>query len=69
LRGKSVTGKGVRSIKSKDIQLYTRKPYPINTDGERTTQTPARFRVIPQALSVFVPLSKKNSGVRSQHSA
>lgn len=57
LRGKSVTGKGVRSIKSKDIQLYTRKPYPINTDGERTTQTPARFRVIPEALSVFVPLS------------
>jgi len=57
LRGKSSTGKGVRIIKSKDIQLQTRKPYPINTDGERTTETPARFRVIPQALPVFVPSS------------
>jgi YegS/Rv2252/BmrU family lipid kinase len=53
VRGKSVTGRGVRTIKGKDIQLYTRKPYPINTDGEQTTDTPARFRVIPQALSVF----------------
>jgi diacylglycerol kinase family enzyme len=27
----------------------------INTDGEITTQTPAKFRVIPQALQVIVP--------------
>jgi diacylglycerol kinase family enzyme len=59
LRGKSATGKGVRIIQGKDIELYTRRPYPINTDGERTTETPARFRVIPQALSVFVPSSTK----------
>jgi diacylglycerol kinase family enzyme len=27
---------------------------PVNTDGEITTQTPARFRVLPKAVSVFV---------------
>ncbi|MBD1908609.1 lipid kinase [Funiculus sociatus GB2-A5] len=57
LLGKSVKGKGVRNISGKDIELHTRKPYPINTDGERTTETPARFRVIPKALSVIVPSS------------
>jgi YegS/Rv2252/BmrU family lipid kinase len=57
LLGKSVKGKGVRTISGKDIELHTRKPYPINTDGERTTETPARFRVIPKALSVIVPSS------------
>ena len=51
--GKPITGRGVRTIKGKDIQLHTRRPYPINTDGEKTTDTPARFRVMPQALLVF----------------
>ncbi|MGB3207999.1 MAG: lipid kinase [Crinalium sp.] len=55
LRGKSAIGSCVRTIKGKDIRLHTRKPYAINTDGERTTETPARFRVIPNALQVFVP--------------
>lgn len=56
LRGKTVTGNGVRMIQANDIEIVTRKPYPINTDGEYTTHTPARFRVIPQALSLLVPL-------------
>ena len=56
LRGKTVTGNGVRMIQANDIEIMTRKPYPINTDGEYTTHTPARFRVIPQALSLLVPL-------------
>lgn len=59
LRGKSVTGKGVRIIEGKDIQLFTRRPYAINTDGEKTTATPARFRVIPKALSIFIPELEK----------
>jgi len=59
MQGKSLVGRGVRTIKAKEIQLYTESPYPINTDGEQTTQTPAHFRVIPRALSVFLPLSLK----------
>jgi diacylglycerol kinase (ATP) len=39
----------------KEIHISTRRPRPINTDGEITTFTPARFRVIPKALQVYVP--------------
>jgi diacylglycerol kinase family enzyme len=28
---------------------------PINTDGEVTTQTPAYARILPKAISVYVP--------------
>jgi diacylglycerol kinase (ATP) len=38
-----------------EIHISTRRPRPINTDGEITTFTPARFRVIPKALQVYVP--------------
>lgn len=46
---------GVRALRGQEIQVYTNKPRPINTDGEITTYTPADFRVIPQALAVLVP--------------
>lgn len=45
----------VETFRCQEIQIETRRPYAINTDGELTTYTPARFRVIPQALSVLVP--------------
>ena len=45
----------VRSIEGKHIEIYTQKTYDINTDGEITTITPAKFKVIPHALKVFVP--------------
>ncbi|HEY9651522.1 MAG TPA: lipid kinase [Coleofasciculaceae cyanobacterium] len=55
VRGKSIMGQGVRTIEAKEFHLYTATPKAINTDGERTTQTPAHFRVLPKALSVFCP--------------
>lgn len=45
----------VRSMASQEIELTTHRRYSINTDGEITTSTPARFRVIPKAISVLVP--------------
>ena len=48
---------GVRTLNGQEIEVHTHKPYPINTDGEITAYTPARFRVIPQALAVVVPKS------------
>ncbi|BAQ64785.1 lipid kinase [Geminocystis sp. NIES-3709] len=44
----------VRSIEGKLIEVYTHDSYNINTDGEITTITPAKFKVIPHALKVFV---------------
>jgi YegS/Rv2252/BmrU family lipid kinase len=45
----------VRSIEGKEIEIYTRKSYNINTDGEITTISPAKFQVVPHGLKVFVP--------------
>lgn len=53
--GRQNNWQGVRVLNGQEIEVYTRKPRPINTDGEITTCTPARFRVIPQALAVLVP--------------
>ncbi len=60
LRGKPFRGRGVRMIEAKEIELYTESPRSINTDGERTTETPALFRVLPHALSVFCSSSIKH---------
>ncbi|MBE9190343.1 lipid kinase [Gloeocapsopsis crepidinum LEGE 06123] len=53
--GRHTTLSGVRAFHAQEIEVYTRKPHPINTDGEITTYTPAHFRVIPRALAVLMP--------------
>jgi diacylglycerol kinase family enzyme len=58
-QGRYINSRNVRALNGQEIEVYTRKPRPINTDGEITTYTPAHFRVIPQALSVLMPPSKK----------
>ncbi|WP_293337324.1 lipid kinase [Microcoleus sp. CAWBG58] len=45
----------VRALHAQEFEINTSKRRPINTDGEITTQTPAIFRVIPQALAVIAP--------------
>lgn len=55
--------RGVRTLRGKEIEIYTKIPSAIDTDGEITTQTPAVFRVLPQAIGVFAPVQssiKKN---------
>ncbi|MBD2420403.1 lipid kinase [Anabaena cylindrica FACHB-243] len=54
-QGRHIHWPSVRAIQGKEFEVYTRKPRPINTDGEITTYTPAVFRVIPMAISVLVP--------------
>ena len=51
----------VRTLKGKEIQIQTRKPHSINTDGEITSTTPAMFRVIPAALGVYIPRQETQS--------
>lgn len=46
----------VRALKGREVEIIPkRRSRPINTDGEVTTATPAKFRVIPRAVSVFAP--------------
>jgi diacylglycerol kinase (ATP) len=54
-RGDHGNARDVRSLHCREVTIVTRKPRPINTDGELTTYTPAQFRVIPQAIPVIVP--------------
>lgn len=45
----------VDAMRGRTIVVETERPMPINTDGELTTHTPARFEVAPGALAVFAP--------------
>ncbi|MBE9007466.1 lipid kinase [Fortiea sp. LEGE XX443] len=54
-QGKHIRWRGVRALQGQKFEIYTRKPRPINTDGEITTYTPATFQVIPKAITVLVP--------------
>jgi YegS/Rv2252/BmrU family lipid kinase len=45
----------IRALAGQEIEIRTRRRRSVNTDGEITTRTPARFRVLPGALEVFVP--------------
>jgi diacylglycerol kinase (ATP) len=54
-QGRHIYWEQVRALHGQEIKVNTRKPRPVNTDGEITTYTPASFRVIPQALAVLVP--------------
>jgi YegS/Rv2252/BmrU family lipid kinase len=46
---------GVRRLRSTSFDVETRKPRHIYADGEYVTKTPARFSVLPRALTVIVP--------------
>ncbi|MEO3706329.1 lipid kinase [Trichormus azollae] len=54
-QGRHIHWRSVRAIQGQEIEIYTSRPYPINTDGEITRYTPAVFRVMPRAISVLVP--------------
>ena len=45
----------MRLDRSRSIELVTRLPQTIYADGERVSVTPARFGLLPHAVSVYVP--------------
>ncbi|MBR7508531.1 hypothetical protein KC216_21970, partial [Mycobacterium tuberculosis] len=45
----------VRAFRTTSIVIRTRKPRPVNTDGELSTWTPAHFSIRPAALRVYAP--------------
>ncbi len=52
---------GVVTCRATEIDLDTGRPLPVNTDGEITTATPARFRVRPRALPVLAPWPERGA--------
>ncbi len=45
----------VRTARGVEFDIETRKPMPVNTDGEIVTSTPAKFLVHPEAITVLAP--------------
>ncbi|WP_274627639.1 lipid kinase [Arvimicrobium flavum] len=45
----------VRAFKTTEVTIRTRRPRPVNTDGELTTWTPAHFRIRPKSVVVYTP--------------
>jgi YegS/Rv2252/BmrU family lipid kinase len=45
----------VLTLTGREFEIHTRRPRRINTDGELTVSTPALFRLVPKAVTVFVP--------------
>ncbi|MGJ3265543.1 MAG: lipid kinase [Salinarimonas sp.] len=60
--GRHVAFEDVRARTAKSFDVTTRRPRSINADGELITRTPARFRVLAQAVTVFVPGPQPGSG-------
>ncbi|MGG5823597.1 lipid kinase [Falsiroseomonas sp. HW251] len=54
-RGTHGSWRDVRAFRTTELVLRTRRPKPINADGEIRTQTPARFRLLKQAIRVYAP--------------
>jgi diacylglycerol kinase (ATP) len=54
-KGRHGMWKEVRAMSCREVEIRTVRPKPVNTDGEITTQTPARFRVLRKAVAVFAP--------------
>lgn len=54
-RGRHGRWREVRTLTGTDIVVRTHRPRSVDTDGEITTRTPVRFRVLPGAVEVFVP--------------
>jgi YegS/Rv2252/BmrU family lipid kinase len=52
----------VRAIRADEFDIRTRRPRPINADGEIVTQTPAHFTIRPAAVTVFAPRGDQSEG-------
>lgn len=54
-RGSHGLWREVRTHRCVEFEIRTRKPQPVNTDGDLVTFTPAYFSIRPSALAVFAP--------------
>ncbi|PHK94233.1 lipid kinase [Pseudoroseomonas rhizosphaerae] len=64
-RGTQGQWRDVRAFPTTACEVRTRRPMPVNTDGELSATTPARFRLLPRAVRVFAPPSNPLQGMPS----
>jgi len=54
-RGRHTKRPEVRDLRGQEFEIRTRRPRPVDADGELVTQTPAKFKVLPKAIEIIVP--------------
>ena len=54
-RGQHTKRPEVRDLRGQEFEIRTRRPRPVDADGELVTQTPAKFKVLPKAIEIIVP--------------
>jgi YegS/Rv2252/BmrU family lipid kinase len=54
-RGSHGLWREVRTRRCVEFEVRTRRPRPVNTDGDLVTFTPAYFSIRPSAITVFAP--------------
>lgn len=53
----------ILSLTGREIEVRTSRRRSITLDGELATQTPAKFDVVPGALTVYAPAPRENDNV------
>ncbi|RUT35136.1 lipid kinase [Arsenicitalea aurantiaca] len=61
-RGEHGAWAEVRTARSTEFEIRTTRPRAVNTDGDIVTETPARFVIRPDAITVFAPLAAASTG-------
>jgi diacylglycerol kinase (ATP) len=56
-RGSHIYWRRTRTLVTSDLRITTRRPRTIDIDGELALRTPAHFRILPAAITVFCPVS------------
>jgi diacylglycerol kinase (ATP) len=62
-RGEHTQGAEVRDLHGTHFDVLTRRPRPVNADGEIVTHTPAVFRVLPRAIEVIAPVAQASEPI------
>jgi diacylglycerol kinase (ATP) len=57
----------VRTARCVEFDIETKRPMPVNTDGEIVTATPAHFKVHPRAISIFAPSAGAGEAAARPH--
>ncbi|WP_404789486.1 lipid kinase [Altericista sp. CCNU0014] len=68
-RGHHASTPWSESWEGQEFYVQTRRPRSINTDGEITTSTPAHFRILPKALTVFTPAQSAGDSTPPQNTS
>ena len=54
----------VRTLRCRSLEVRTRRSRAVSADGEIITRTPARFTLLPRAVTVFAPSPSPMDGSR-----